>query len=286
MTIKHILLPLSGEAGRADTAICGLTLAKTLGAHVTAGYEDDLGAFYVAPGYAGFAPNYGDFYAQMQKMRVARRNEARRSFDQAVQKTLLPIVSAPICERSSTMWIDDEGGKDTPTSTFGTLTDLVILDAPGDPASLSAWNVVETVLFNARRPTLVVPPGTKSVNLSTVIVAWNGSAEAASAVEHALDLLPADARVIVLQIGELKAGRTPSERVVDYLGWHCRTAELRRAPYKNRRAGQIILEEAERVGAGLVVMGAYTHSRTRELLLGGVTDFMLRRTTVPVLMVH
>lgn len=286
MTIRHILLPLTGESSSAAAAVCGLALAKTLGAHVTAGYEDEMGPLYVAPDFGGSAMAYGAFYEQMQKLRIERKKTARAHFDRAVQATSLPIVSAPVCKQGSTMWLDDEAGSDAPISSFGALTDLVVLEAPGNRRSPPAWHVVEEALFGARRATLIIPPGTTSVALSHALIAWNGSSESANAMEHALDLLPPTAKLTVLQIGELKPGRMSSEKLMDYLGWHCFDAELRRVPDRKNETGEIILDEASRAHAGLVIMGAYTHSRTRELLLGGVTDHMLRQTTLPILMAH
>jgi len=286
MSIKHILLPLTGESTNADAAVCGLTLAKTLGAHITAGYEDDLGPMYPAPDYMGSAAAYGMFFEQMQKLRRDRQKQARAQFDQAVRATHLPIVSDPVCKQGSTMWLDDEAGNFAPVAAHGALTDLVVLESPGNRRSPPAWNVVEEALFGARRPTFIVPAGTTSIDLSRVLVAWNGSSEAANAVERALDLLPEGAVVTVLQIGELKPGRMSCEKLMDYLGWHCFKAELREVDDRKNETAQIIIDEARRARAGFIVMGAYTHSRTREFLLGGVTDHMLRDAPLPVLMAH
>lgn len=286
MTIKHMLLPLTGDASSADSAVCGLALAKILGAHVTVGYEDDLGPLYVAPDFGGTAASYGVFYEQMQKLRLDRKKTARAHFDLAVKATHLPIVSDPVCKQGSTMWLDDEAGNDAPIASFGALTDLIVLEAPGNRRSPPAWNVVEEALFGARRPTFIVPPGTTSIDLSHALIAWNGSSEAANAVERTLDLLPAAAKITVLQVGELKPGRMTSEKLMDYLGWHCFEAEFRRVPDLKNETSQIILDEARRAKAGFIVMGAYTHSRTREFLLGGVTDHMLRHAPLPVLMAH
>lgn len=285
MTIKHILLPLTGEPHGADAAICGLALAKQLGAHVTAGYEDELGPLYVGPDFGAVA-NLGAFFEQMQEIRADRKARARAHFDSAVGRIKLPIVSAPVCKQGSTMWIEHKGGSDAPISAFGPLTDLIVLNAPGNTASPTPWHVVEEALFSAHRPALIVPYGTRAIDLSNALIAWNGSAEAANAVEHALNLLPQGAKITVLQIGEIKPGRTSAEKLVDYLGWHCFEAKLRRLPDRQYETCQIILDEARRVGAGFLIMGAYTHSRTRELILGGVTDFMLRSTPLPVFMAH
>jgi nucleotide-binding universal stress UspA family protein len=285
MTIKHILLPLTGDPTGEAAAVCGLTLAKKIGAHVTAGYEDEMGPTYLTPDFMGAAGIASEFYEEVEKARHNRQRKARTFFDRAVRETCLPIVSAPICKQGSTMWLDEDGN-DAPVASFGALTDLVVFEAPGKRISPGAWNIVDDALFGARRPTLVVPPKAKSVDMSTVLIAWNGSSEAANAVEHALDLLPADAKIFVLQVGELKPGRMSAERLIEYLGWHCYRAEFLQVPDQEHKTSEIIVDAARRVGAGLLIVGAYTHSRMRELMLGGVTDFMLREAPLPLLMAH
>ena len=126
----------------------------------------------------------------------------------------------------------------------------------------------------------------KISRISKVVVAWNGSAEAARAVEHVIGLFTPNTKVTVLQIGDIRTGRLPAERLVDYLGWHCFETELRRVPDQPHNTSGIILDEAKRAQAGCIIMGAYTHSRTREMLLGGVTDFLLRHSPYPLLMAH
>lgn len=286
MAIKHILLPLTGEVDGADAAICGLNVAKQLGAHVTAGYEDEMGPLYFDAGMPGSSYNYATFYEQLQKVRQQRKATARHSFGQAVAATQMPIVSGPTCEHASTMWLDDKGGDDDLVSKLGLLTDLVVLDAPGDRSSPVSWNVLEETLFRARRLALVVPPRTTSVDFSKPLIAWNGSAEAARAVERAIDLFPADAKVTVLQVGEIKRGLMPADTLMNYLGWHCFEAQLRQTADKANATCQVILDAARDVGAGCIVMGAYTHSRARQFLLGGVTDRMLRNPSVPMLLAH
>lgn len=283
MTIKHILLPLTGDASSKDAAVCGLNLAKQLGAHVTAGYEDEFGSIYLAPDMSGGAFSYGVFYEEMEKVRKDRKAAARKSFDDAVAATSLPIVSAPVCQQGSAMWIDHDNGEGVSDHTG--LTDLVVLDAPGKRAPV-AWNVVEETLFTAHRLALIVPSGTSAVDFSKPLVAWNGSVQSANALQQALALFPSTAKITVLQVGDLKPGRMSARRAVDYLGWHCLEAELRHVKDRPKATAQIIAEEATRAGAGCIVLGAYSHSRTREALFGGVTDFMLRSPVLPMVMAH
>ena len=209
MSIKHILLPLTGGKSGADAAICGLTLAKQLGAHATAGYEDELGPLYLASDPGWSAGGYALLYEQMQEVRKERKALARKQFNQAVAAVKLPVVSAPVCQQGSTMWLDSQrDGEPMMTS----LTDLVVLDSPANGDTFIAWQAIENALFSIHRPTLVVPQSAQSVDFSRVLVAWNGSQEAAKAIEHLVDLLPQESKVTVLQVGELRSDRLPIEK--------------------------------------------------------------------------
>jgi nucleotide-binding universal stress UspA family protein len=286
MSVKHILLPLTGDQSSSAAAVCGLNLAKQLGAHVTAGYEDELGPLYLASDINAFADGYATFYKQIERIRADRKAMARKHFDHAVAAVKLPVVSAPACQQASTMWIESSGGEDAPISVFGPMTDLVILDNPGGTGTYIAWRAIEDALFNAHRPSLIIPKDATSVDFSHVMVAWNGSREAAKATEHMVDLLPPKAKVTVLQVGKLRPGLLPAEMAVNYLGWHCIEVALCTLPDATHRTGETILNEAHRAGAGCIAMGAYTHSRVREVILGGVTDYMLRYADCPILMAH
>lgn len=285
MSIKHILLPLTGEPHGEDVALSTLKLARDLKAHVSAGYEDELGPLYMPTiGYIASGPLYGAFYEQMRTEREKRKALTRRFFDSAIASTSLPIVSAPLCAQGSAMWVDVHDN----ASMVGdqVLTDLVVLECPGGRTSPIIWNIAETCLFKTRRPVVIVPPGISKLDFSRPLVAWNGSPQAAHAAKHLMDLTSTEAQATLLQVGPLRSGRIPAAEAKAYLGWHCCDADIREIPDAAKSTGKLILETAIASKASCIVMGAFTRSPTREMLLGGVTDFMLRNTTLPVLLAH
>ena len=135
---------------------------------------------------------------------------------------------------------------------------------------------------------LVLPPAhAQNDLLRHVVVAWNGSLEAARVIGQSIELLHEAERVSVIHVEGLNVQKSPSSDLADYLRWHGIVA--RRLP--NIEAGHLspgeaILAESARCGATMLVMGAYTHSRIPHFLLGGVTRHVLDHTTVPVLMAH
>ncbi len=287
MPVRHILAPVTGEAEGAHVPLCALHLAQRLSAHVTAGFSDSTTSFLAPPIDMAMAPGgYDVFYSALSAFRQEKRAQARAFFDTAVAATKVPIVSKPMCTQASTAWLDGDSPDRGPISTYGSLADLIVVNLPGERSGRVDWAVVESALFGARRPALVLPAGRTEVDFLRPVIAWNGSVEAANAVRGALDLFEPRSKIGILQIGRLREGFLPADRLVDDLGWHCLSAELHQVEDSPRRTGDIILREAKLLGASILVMGAYTHNRAREMILGGVTNHVLRHANIPLLLAH
>ena len=92
--------------------------------------------------------------------------------------------------------------------------------------------------------------------------------------------------VDIIQVGDIPVGNATSEALVNYLGWHGILAKIRKVEDKTKSTGKIIVTEAKAVSASFLVLGAYTHSPLRELILGGVTQTMISTGTIPMIMAH
>jgi len=149
--------------------------------------------------------------------------------------------------------------------------------------------VAEAVLLGSGRGCLFVPPGKPAPNAySTCLVAWNGSRESARAVAEALPLLSSAETVIVAIVEEgasEQAGVAAGTDIGCYLSRHGVEAEVRTVAGWHD-AGEAIVNEAKMIGAQMIVMGGYGHSRLREWVLGGATRHVLTEADVPVLMAH
>lgn len=283
--LKHILVPVSGQLGGAAAALCALHLSQKLKAHVTAGFAAAAPPVFAPAIEGGMAPWDASLLDSMKEVYNGRRLSARRDFDSAVAQTKLPIATRPLCAQATTEWLDGVPGDGDPVGEVAPLADLVVLPAPGNRRNAD-WELIESALFAARRPVLVVPEGWSDVSFARPLIAWNGSGQAANAVRTALDLFDADSRIVVLQVGELCAGGISAARLADNLGWHCFESTTVNVPDAPHQTGVVILDQAKNLEATVVVLGAYGHSRTRELILGGVTDFVLRQSQLPLLLVH
>jgi nucleotide-binding universal stress UspA family protein len=133
-------------------------------------------------------------------------------------------------------------------------------------------------VMQAGRPVLVVPDGCNWPDLRRVMIAWKDTAEARRAVSDALPLLRQSTEVTVVEIVEDEVDRAPAlSRVKDVGAWLSRhgvvASEL--VPAEKSNAAEQIEQIASGVRAGLVVAGAYGHSRLREWVFGGVTRRLL-----------
>ncbi len=184
----------------------------------------------------------------------------------------------------SVCWREATGRPADVVPAEGRFADLVIAARVAPPRTDSG--VVEAAIFGGGRPVLMAPPDPVTAFGKRVAVFWNGSTEAARAVAAALPLLRRAEQVQVLTLNEHPGRDGGPHGLERYLAWHGIAAASRLIERDHRDAGDALLEEAQNDGADLVVMGAYTHSRLRQMILGGVTTQMLEQSPLPVLMCH
>jgi nucleotide-binding universal stress UspA family protein len=165
--------------------------------------------------------------------------------------------------------------------------DLFIATRPYRNADTLLWDdLIEAVLFGSGHALLLVPPGRRwEGEFRTVLIAWNGSREAARAVNEGLRFIDQAARIVLLVIDADGESR-PWAGIADHLKRHGIMAEVATAEGQGRRTGDVILDEARRVSANLVIMGGYGHTRLRERVLGGASLDVLTGSELPVLMAH
>jgi nucleotide-binding universal stress UspA family protein len=149
----------------------------------------------------------------------------------------------------------------------------------------------EQVTLASGRPILVVPYAGHFATVGRrVLIGWNATREATRAVNDAMPLLIEADVVTVLTIDAREGpdghGELPGADISLHLARHGVKATVERTVSAGISAGDVLLSRAADLGADLLVIGAYGHSRVRELLLGGATRSILQSMTLPVLMSH
>lgn len=182
---------------------------------------------------------------------------------------------------------------DVPTTALlhARYADLVVASQGSDDGEAPAdvEDVVETIVMGAGRPILAVPRRGKFLTVGErVLIAWSRTLEATRALHDALPILVRAKSVTVMEVNP-KHGETPHIAGIDiaaHLARHGVKVEVSSMAAGDIEVAEAILSRVTDLGADLVVMGAYGHSRLREFAFGGVTLHMLRHMTVPVLMSH
>jgi len=163
---------------------------------------------------------------------------------------------------------------------------------PDNPPPAVARSLVEDVLMTAGRPLLVVPYAGRFETVGTnALVGWTRTREAARAVHDALPLLAPAATVTVLTVESGRAASDtevlPTADIAEHLARHGLNVSAARSVVSDGLSpADVLLDYASDLGADLLVVGGYGHSRTRQMIMGGVTRGLLLHMTLPVLMSH
>jgi nucleotide-binding universal stress UspA family protein len=174
------------------------------------------------------------------------------------------------------------------------VADLLVVGQvdPDNPPPAVARTLIQDVLMTAGRPLLLVPYAGqfKTVGANTLI-GWTPTRESARAVHDALPLLAAPAKVTVLTVETARPERDPTvlptAGIAGHLARHGLDVSAARTVVSDGLSpADALLDYASDISADLLVVGGYGHSRTREMIMGGVTRDLLRHMTVPVLMSH
>ncbi|WP_372837658.1 universal stress protein [Phaeovulum sp.] len=169
--------------------------------------------------------------------------------------------------------------------------DLVVLAKPyGEGRTQDAESIIEAALFDSQAPVMVIPDHVKELGaMRRIVVAWNQSTEALTAVRAALPILRAADLVDITIIDPPSHGperSDPGGQLSQMLARHGIKAEVSVLARTMPRVSDVINRHVRESNADMVVMGAYGHSRFREAILGGATRHMLEMAEVPVFMSH
>jgi nucleotide-binding universal stress UspA family protein len=186
-----------------------------------------------------------------------------------------------------------EGEPEDLAAVHGRYADLLIVSQvdPNAHNASAATEAIQSVIFAAGRPLLLVPYAGKVKTLGkNIFVAWNASREATRAVTDALPLLQRADRVTVMVVrphaDSGAHGEMPGADIAAYLARHGVKVDVMSEEGEGIDVGELMLSRVADLGSDLIVMGAYSHSRLRQWILGGATRTMLESMTVPVLMSH
>lgn len=276
MAIKSILCPYSGEHNSAAALRYALKAARQHDAWVT-------GALAHGPGYVErqFAPMVG------KQILTLLREQSAEVYKAIQARFGKEVAAAGWAEKSEFAEFEDQ--EHQALSAFARGFDLVIIGAHSASANDSHMSPHPDILaLQSGRPVLMIPDAYEGKELAShVMIAWDGKRAAARAVGEAMVMLEQKGKVTLLTVGADAAANIDGiGGIRTLLTRHGIDAEHLHHDEMSGGIGRHILQAVDEVAAGMIVMGAYEHSKFSHEFFGGPTTHVLKNSKVPVLLVH
>ncbi len=286
---RYLLVPATGAASDLPVFRTALALARPHGAHIVFLHVRIDVQQHVFPllstEYDGSAAT-GGLVEWLEQDAVARHDRAKHAVQEFCAGAGIAF-STNVSDRCPTAeWRAESGEELRWLVRLGRTADLVVLGRLRDGAP-EPPDVLDAALMETGRPLLIVPPHPPAQPGQIVAIAWKDTPEAARAIAAALPLLADARRVVILSVTEDPGVDAAScERLRQELIWHNLATTVQHVAVEGQEPADALLKTTTNIGADLLVMGGYGHSRMREVVFGGFTRRVLQAADLPVLMAH
>jgi nucleotide-binding universal stress UspA family protein len=280
MGFKTILVPIEQHDLTNSTLQTALLLARKFDSYIEGfALRVEIPAVF-AVGDVGAVP-----IPAFEQDIAENEKRSRSFFENFMQEHGVP--RAGDAKALSSGWLDNAPEGDLFVGSHGRVFDAIVLGKPGRDRTGPRMTTLEAALFESGRPVLIAPPVPRPQMGTNVLIAWNCSTEQARTTAFAMPILKRASRVVVLSVEGGAAVPGPTGEQL------CRYLQLNEVPAKpltvgldGRLTGEVILTHANALGCDLLIKGAYTQSRLRQMIFGGTTRYILSNAQLPVLMAH
>jgi len=285
--IKVILVPLDGTERSADVLDTALVIAKRFAAHIKVVHVREHASEPFM--FSGMPAAYREEFAKMSSKAVDSVVETvRAQFNVFCKQGGVKITRKPSASQEITASLHVlEGGTEAVLDRESRLVDMIAMSRPtkhriGGPG---VGERHEALMLHSGRPVLIIPPAPewKPHRADHAAIGWNDSVEASRALCMTLPWLAQMKKVSVLVSKRREAG---VGEVIEYLKRHGCKAEYRVFGGKGSKVGKKLLDTCADIGAEFLVVGGFSHTRTRQRLFGGVTSYLLSNTNIVTVMAH
>jgi len=280
MSFKTILLPVEQHDLMNSTLSAALVLAQKFDSYIEGFASRVAMPTAFALGDVGPLP-----IPALEQEIVDNEKRSRSLFESFMQEHGVPLAADS--KTPSSGWLENAPEGDHFVGSHGRVFDIIVLGKPGRDPKGPRMTTLEAGLFDSGRPVLIAPPSPQPQMGTNVLIAWNCSTEQARATAFAMPLLKRASRVTVLTVegGAAVPGPT-GQQLCRYLQLNGVSAKPLTVGLDGRLTGEVILAHAKALGCDLLIKGAYTQSRLRQMIFGGTTRHILSNTELPVLMAH
>jgi nucleotide-binding universal stress UspA family protein len=211
---------------------------------------------------------------------------AQRLFESFAGDAGYPLShEAGSAERPHASWEAVNGAPPDLMPVVGGASDMIVVSRAPERGGEKAWIVLMSALLDSLRPVLVLPQRATQVSARRIAVAWNSGRTETLALHSALPLVKAAEEVVLLTVGAGGRKRGPSADAMRlWLARHGVNSRVKRIDRSDE--GPALVETAAAEGADVLLAGAYTRGRFREMVFGGVTEHLITKTEFPVVMMH
>ncbi|MGI9378716.1 MAG: universal stress protein [Methyloligellaceae bacterium] len=243
-----------------------------------------------------FGPNvFGDFVSaadvaaveELEEEQNNRVQKLRQIFENFARENDLPLIPPnSLSEKCAAAWISNIAAGDEAIGQKARLYDLSVIARPVSDQQVPRASLLESILFESGHPQLVVPPKKPDSLGENILVAWNGSSETARATYFSMPFLRRARNIVILKVAGGSVLGPDTTDLQFALSRHGIETETRDIAASDLPIGEVILSEAAKMGADMLVKGAYTQSRLRQMIFGGATSYIMANAEIPVLMAH
>lgn len=288
MTIKSILFIFGGAENELYALNTALALAKSRAAQ--------LRILHITPNISAYMQGLvGDYSIIMaiEDDNKQRLNMAKQYTEHYTALHNIPLDSETVpVHHASATFIHQTGLPEELVATEGRLCDLIIISREHEGFGAPSDTSIVASLFNTGRPVMLVPSLSGVLptewHNKTVAIAWNGSLESSRAIYNAMSFIEQAEKVHILCAREHNEQHpVANERgIMEYMKAHGITCDVIIIDREKQGAAEALLTKTAQLSSDILVMGAYGHTRFREMVLGGVTNHVLNHCEIPVLLSH
>jgi nucleotide-binding universal stress UspA family protein len=288
MSINTIVAPMTGGPTDRPALDAALTMAGPTNAHIQAVFLHRDPKHIALPQVGeGMTAGMIDTLVEAAERQVRNdRAAAHASYDEWRRANAVSESEVPALTNGITAHLTEvQGEMSTNLAKTGRMADIVCIVQPGKDDDDELSNLTTAALLETGKMVYLAPRNKTPEPIKSVAIAWNGSREAARAVAMAMPVLERAETVTVL--AGTSAYLTPADvnAFTTSLKWHGINAKPRMFTMNGDQSGRLQAEAMD-AGAQVLVLGAYSHSRMREFVFGGVTDDIINAANMPVLMAH
>lgn len=285
---KNLLVPTTGGPTDAAVFATARLAAQAFGGHLEflhVRVDTTEVLMSMTAGGVGGGDAVQSVIDRMEAEAEANAAAARQAAADSLAAAGIPLRDTPDGAGPSAQISQESGSQSAWVAQYGRFADLVVMGRGGPDDG--AAETLEAALMDTGKPLLIAPAAAPASLGRRIVIAWKDTPEAARAVSCALPFIgQADQVTIVTVIDDADAKDESGSRLLRALRWHNKAVEVRTLLRGGASAVDVLHREAESLGADLLVMGGYSHSRLREVVFGGFTRRTLGSATIPVLMAH